>query len=152
MRPIRWLLERNAIVICAGGGGIPTVRDRNGRLHGTEAVIDKDLAGELLARELEADFYLMATDVDAVYADWGTPEARAIKRASPKALRRYEFPAGSMGPKANAACQFAERTEGTAAIGALAELPAIVAGRAGTTVSGAVSGIEWHRSTGAREG
>ena len=133
-------------------GGSPTVRDGSGRLHGTEAVIDKDLAGELLARELEADLYLMATDVDAVYAGWDAPEARAIKRASPEALRQYEFPAGSMGPKVDAAYRFAERTGGAAAIGALAELPAIVASRAGTTVSGAVSGIEWRRSTGAREG
>ena len=152
MRPIEWLLERNAIVICTGGGGIPTVRDRNGKLHGTEAVIDKDLAGELLARELEADLYLMATDVDAVYAGWGAPEARAIKRAEPEVLRQYEFPAGSMGPKVDAACQFAERTGRTAAIGALAELPAITAGRAGTTVSRAVSGIQWHQSTGALDG
>lgn len=150
MRPIEWLLERKAIVICTGGGGIPTVRDGSGRLHGTEAVIDKDLSGELLARELEADLYLMATDVDAVYAAWGTPEARAIKRASPEALRQYEFPAGSMGPKVEAACRFAERTGGTAAIGALAELPAIVAGGAGTTVTAEASGIEWRPRTGSR--
>ena len=121
MRPIRWLLARDAIVICTGGGGIPTIRGENRELHGTEAVIDKDLAGGLLARELEADLYLMATDVDAVYVGWGAPEARAIKRASPEALRHYQFPAGSMGPKVEAACQFAERTGGTAAIGALAD-------------------------------
>ena len=152
MRPLEWLLERNAIVICTGGGGVPTVRDRSGRLHGTEAVIDKDLAGELLARELEADLYLMATDVDAVYVGWRTQQARAIERASPEALRQYEFPAGSMGPKVDAACQFAKRTGGIAAIGALAELPAIVAGRAGTTVTAEASGIEWRPRPGAREG
>ncbi len=152
MRPIRWLLARNAIVVCTGGGGIPTIRGEDRELHGTDAVIDKDLAGELLARELEADLYLMATDVDAVYVGWGAPEARAIKRASPEALRQYEFPAGSMGPKVDAACQFAKRTGGIAAIGALAELPAIVAGRAGTTVTAEVSGIEWRPRPGAREG
>jgi len=142
--PIKWLLERNTIVICAGGGGIPTVYDEDGKLHGVEAVIDKDLSSALLARELEADLYLMATDIDAVYVGWGTPEARAIKRASPDAIREYEFPAGSMGPKVEAACRFVERTGARAAIGALSELPAIVAGRAGTTLSAERSGIEWH--------
>ena len=145
IRPIKWLLEKETIVICAGGGGIPTVYDENQKLEGTEAVIDKDLASELLARELAADLYLMATDADAVYVDWGTPEAKAIKRTSPKAIRAYEFPAGSMGPKVDAACQFAEQTGKAAAIGALADLPAIVAGQAGTTVSCAASEIEWHR-------
>jgi carbamate kinase len=144
IRPIRWLLERNTIVICAGGGGIPTIYDDNRRLQGTEAVIDKDLASELLARDLDADLYIMATDADAVYVGWGTPDAKAIKRASPDAIREYEFPAGSMGPKVDAACQFAERTGKAAAIGALADLPAIVAGQAGTTVTGAASAIEWH--------
>ena len=142
--PIKWLLERNTIVICAGGGGIPTVYDEGGKLHGVEAVIDKDLSSELLAREVEADLYLMATDVDAVYVDWGAPEARAIKRASPDAMREYGFSAGSMGPKVEAACRFVERTGARAAIGALSELPAIVAGRAGTTLSAERSGIEWH--------
>lgn len=91
-REVRYLLDlaRNAIVICTCGGGTPTVCGENREPRGTEAVIDKDLAGELLARELEAALYLMATDVDAVYADWGAPEARAIKRASPEALRQVE--------------------------------------------------------------
>ena len=144
IRPIKWLLERNTIVICAGGGGIPTILDRNGRLHGIEAVVDKDLASELLASELKADLFIMATDVDAVYSGWGTPRAKAVKRASPDAIGVYEFPAGSMGPKVDAACQFARRTGAAAAIGALAELPAILEGQAGTTVSGNLSGIEWH--------
>ncbi len=144
IRPIKWLLEKQTIVICAGGGGIPTVYDENQKLEGTEAVIDKDLASELLARELEAGLYLMATDADAVYVDWGKPEAKAIKRTSPSAIRAYDFPAGSMGPKVDAACQFVEQTGKAAAIGALADLPAIVAGRAGTTVSATVSEIEWH--------
>ena len=144
IRPIKWLLARNTIVICAGGGGIPTIYDLDGRLYGAEAVVDKDLASELLARELKADLLVMATDVDAVYAGWGTPGAKAIKRASPDAIEVFEFPAGSMGPKVDAACQFARRTGAAAAIGALGELPAIVQGRAGTTVSGHLSGIEWH--------
>jgi len=144
IRPIQWLVERNTIVICGGGGGIPTIYDDDRKLHGTEAVIDKDLASELLARDLDADLYIMATDADAVYVGWGTPDAKAIKRASPDGIREFEFPAGSMGPKVEAACQFAERTGKAAAIGALADLPAIVTGQAGTTVSGAASGVEWH--------
>ena len=144
IRPIQWLVERNAIVICAGGGGIPTIYDKDRKLHGTEAVIDKDLASELLARDLDADLYIMATDADAVYVGWGTPDAKAIKRATPDAMRGFEFPAGSMGPKVDAACQFVERTGKAAAIGALADLPAIVAGKAGTTVSSGTPAIEWH--------
>lgn len=144
IRPIRWLMERNTIVICAGGGGIPTVYDADRQLRGTEAVIDKDLASELLARELDADLLIMATDVDAVYSGWGTPEAKAIKSAPPHALRAREFPAGSMGPKVEAACLFAERTGKAAAIGGLAALEGIVAGSAGTTVSTAASALEWY--------
>ncbi len=134
IRPIKWLLEKGTIVICAGGGGIPTVYDKNRTLHGVEAVIDKDFASELLARELDADLFIMATDADAVYLDWGTPQARGIKRAAPRELSKYSFPAGSMGPKVEAACSFAETTGKAAAIGALADLQGIVMGTAGTTV------------------
>ena len=144
IRPIKWLMEKGAVVICAGGGGIPTIYDEDRKLHGVEAVIDKDLASELLARELEADLFIMATDADAVFVGFGTPEAKGIKRASPEAMRGYDFPAGSMGPKVEAACQFVERTGKAAAIGALKDLPAIVAGEAGTTVTGGASRIEWH--------
>ena len=144
IRPINWLLEKDTIVICAGGGGIPTVYDEDRNLRGIEAVIDKDFASELLARDLSADLFIMATDADAVYVDWGTPDQKGIKRTSPDAIRDYSFPAGSMGPKVDAACQFAERTGKAAAIGALADLPAIVSGDAGTTVSGTADGIEWH--------
>ena len=144
IRPIRWLLEKDTIVICAGGGGIPTVYDEDRNLRGIEAVIDKDFASELLARDLAADLFIMATDADAVYVDWGSPDQKGIKRISPDAIRAYSFPAGSMGPKVDAACQFAELTGKSAAIGALADLPGIVAGEAGTTVSGSASGVEWH--------
>ena len=132
IRPIKWLLEKGAIVTCGGGGGIPSVYDEDRKLHGIEAVIDKDLASELLARELEADLFIMATDADAVYVGWNTPEAKAIKSASPDALKHYDFPAGSMGPKVEAACQFAESTGKTAAIGALVDLKGMVDGAAGT--------------------
>ncbi len=146
IRPIKWLLEQKTIVICAGGGGIPTIYDENRKLHGVEAVIDKDLASELLARDLDADLFIMATDADAVYLDWGTPEARGIRLASPAAMAEHEFAAGSMGPKVAAACQFAERTGKAAAIGALADLPAILEGKAGTTISGSASGVDYHSS------
>lgn len=151
IQPIRWLLEQGAIVICAGGGGIPTVYDADRKLIGTEAVIDKDLASELLARELEADLFVMATDVDAVYVDWGRPQARAIKRATPKAMQAYTFPAGSMGPKVEAACRFAERTGKTAAVGTLADLPQIVQGTAGTVVAQEAGTLVWHERPGSSD-
>jgi carbamate kinase len=100
-------------------------------LVGVEAVIDKDRATELLARELEADMYIMATDVDGVYLDWGKPEARKIERTTLEELEAYQFAAGSMGPKVGAACTFVRETGKRAAIGALADIEAIVAGEAG---------------------
>ena len=144
IQPIRWLLERETIVICAGGGGIPTAYDGHRKLHGIEAVIDKDLASELLARELEADLFIMATDADGVYIGWNTPEAKAIKRANPEAIGRFDFPAGSMGPKVEAACQFAEQTGKAAASGALEDLKGMVEGSAGTIVSAEIEGLDWH--------
>jgi carbamate kinase len=136
IQPIRWLLERGAVVICAGGGGIPTVRPAAGApaLFGVEAVIDKDLAGELLAEDVGADLLLMATDVDGVYLDWGTPQSRRLGRVTPQELAGYEFAAGSMGPKVNAAVRFNRKTGRRAAIGALDDITGIVAGIAGTNV------------------
>ncbi len=143
LRPIEWLLEKGTVVIAAGGGGIPTVYAPGRKLGGIEAVIDKDLCSELLARELNADVFIMATDVDAVYPDWGKPGARALRWVSPAAMRGFAFPAGSMGPKVDAACRFAERTGKRAAIGALKDLAEIVRGEAGTTVSNEIGSIEW---------
>jgi carbamate kinase len=136
IRPIRWLLEKHTVVICAGGGGIPTtwVPGQGRTLGGVEAVIDKDLASELLAREVEADLFVMATDVDAVYADWGTPEQRRIDRVTPEELRAMDFAAGSMGPKVDAAATFVEATGKRAAIGSLEDIEKIVDGAAGTNV------------------
>jgi carbamate kinase len=134
-RPIKWLIEKGTIVICAGGGGIPTMYEPGtNTLVGAEVIVDKDRAGALLAREIEAELFVMATDVDGVYLDWGTPDERRLERATPGELRGYEFPAGSMGPKVEAACDFVERTGKRAAIGALTEIAAIVAGRSGTLV------------------
>jgi carbamate kinase len=143
IRPIRWLLEKGAVVIAAGGGGIPTVYEPGRKLIGIEAVIDKDLCSELLARDLAADVLIMATDAEAVYVDWGKPTQRAIRRASPKAMGGFPFPAGSMGPKVAAACQFAEVTGQRAVIGALADLEAMLRGEAGTTVETAAAEIDW---------
>lgn len=136
IRPIKWLLEQGTIVICAGGGGIPTMYDptRERWLTGIEAVIDKDLASELLAREIEADLFVIATDVDAVYLDWGKPEQRRIGRITPQEIKAHAFPAGSMGPKVDAAVQFVQRTGKRAAIGSLPDIEKIVAGEAGTNV------------------
>jgi carbamate kinase len=136
IRPIRWLLDKEVVVICAGGGGVPTMYDPDAErtLVGVEAVIDKDLASELLAREVEADLFVMATDVDSVYADWGKPEQRRLERVTPAELRGYGFAAGSMGPKVEAAVRFVERTGKRAAIGGLGEIEAIVDGTAGTQV------------------
>ncbi len=136
IRPMRWLIEHKTVVICAGGGGIPTMyapgEDR--RLVGVEAVIDKDFATSLLARELDADLFIMATDVDGVYLDWGTPDQRRLDRVTTEELRAISFPAGSMGPKVDAAAEFVEATGKRAAIGSLEQLDAMVAGTAGTNV------------------
>ena len=133
---IRLLMDHGVTVICAGGGGIPTMyaKDRERYLMGTEAVIDKDLSSALLARELAADVLVMATDVAAVHLDHGTQRSRAIRRATPDQLDVQAFAAGSMGPKVAAACEFVEATGGRAAIGALEDLQAMVAGRGGTQV------------------
>jgi carbamate kinase len=143
LRPIEWLLAHDAIVIAAGGGGIPTMYEPGPRrkLVGVECVIDKDLASELLARELGADFLVMLTDAPAVCVDWGKPTQREIRRASPPALRALSFPAGSMAPKVEAACRFAAATGKTAAIGALADLSHILTGEAGTTVHSNQAGL-----------
>lgn len=135
IRPIRWLLERGVVVICTGGGGIPTMYHDDGTLVGAEVVIDKDHASALLARELAAEMLIMATDVDGVYLDWGTPEARRINSTTPEELDAHDFAGGSMGPKVEAACAFVRETGGRAAIGSLADLEQMVGGRAGTIIA-----------------
>lgn len=136
IRPIRWLLEHGTVVICAGGGGIPTmwVPGKGRTLGGVEAVIDKDFASELLAREVDADLFVMATDVDGVYVDWHTADQRLLDEVTPADLRAMDFAAGSMGPKVEAAARFVEATGKRAAIGALEDIDKIVDGSAGTNV------------------
>jgi carbamate kinase len=143
LRPIKWLVEHNTVVIAAGGGGIPTIYEpgKDRHLVGAECVVDKDLATELLARELGAEIFVILTDAAAVYDDWGKPTQRAIRHASPQAIGALPFPAGSMGPKVEAACRFAIETGRRAAIGALDELEAILASEAGTTISRETNGI-----------
>jgi carbamate kinase len=137
---IRTLLEQGWIVICSGGGGIPTrytdePATPGRRLEGVEAVIDKDLASALLAVELGADALVIVTDVDAVYSGWGTSDQRAIRRATPTALARSEFAEGSMGPKVKAASTFVEQTGRVAMIGSIADTPALLRQETGTTVA-----------------
>jgi carbamate kinase len=136
IEPIRWLVEKGAIVICAGGGGIPTAFTATDHriLAGIEAVIDKDLASELLARKVNADLFVMATDADAVYLNWGTLEQQPLGWVTPEELGSYDFPAGSMGPKVEAATRFVRKTGKRAAIGRLEDITKIVAGDAGTNV------------------
>jgi len=132
--PIRSLVEHGVVVICAGGGGIPTVLDEHGVLHGVEGVIDKDLAASLLARELEADLLVIATDVDGVYVGWGTGDQRRVESATPGDLEGLDLPAGSMGPKVEAACAFVRATGKEAVIGSLADIGDIVNAHAGTRI------------------
>lgn len=134
-RLIRLLLESGAVVVCAGGGGVPVIRDETGRLRGVEAVVDKDLTSSVLAEALDADMLLVLTDVPAVMTDYGTPQQAPITRATPAGLRSHGFPSGSMGPKVEAVCRFVELTGGAAAIGSLQDAAAILRGEAGTVVT-----------------
>ena len=135
LEPIRWLVERGALVIAAGGGGIPVALSADGRSHhGVEAVIDKDACSSLLARELNVDCFVIATDVAAVFFDWGTPRQREIRRISPQALARHTFATGSMGPKVKAACAFVLATGRRAVIGSLEHIDAMLAGQSGTEI------------------
>lgn len=140
---IELLVNQGIVVICAGGGGIPTVQLEDGSLIGVDAVIDKDLASSLLAQELKADALLMLTDVDAVYKAWSEPDARAIRRISPQAIREFAFAPGSMAPKVEAACEFVEQTGGIAGIGQLKDAVKILTGEAGTVITRDMTEIRW---------
>jgi carbamate kinase len=135
VEPIETLISAGCIVICTGGGGIPTMYLPGTRiLTGVEAVVDKDLASAVLARELHADLFVMATDGGGVFLDWGTPHARELAAVTTAELRRHTFAAGSMGPKVEAAIEFVEATGRAAAIGSLEDIERIVAGTAGTRI------------------
>jgi carbamate kinase len=134
LHAIERLVDAGFLVVCTGGGGIPVVEDASGRQRGVEAVIDKDLASALLAGDLGVDMLVLATDVAAVYEDFGTANQRPIVRATPEGLRGHSFAEGSMGPKVEAVCRFVERTGARAAIGSLSEIDDLLSGRAGTQV------------------
>lgn len=131
---IECLMDAGFLVVCTGGGGIPVVEDEHGHQRGVQAVIDKDLASALLASDLGVDMLVLATDVAAVYDDYGTPQQRPIAHATPATLRSHQFAVGSMGPKVEAACRFVERTGGRGVIGSLETIDELVSGRSGTQV------------------
>lgn len=133
MRVLQLLLEQGVVVICAGGGGIPILRRDDGSMIGVEAVIDKDAASALLARQLGADALLLLTDVDAIYHDFGKDTAKPIRELTLDEARQLDLPAGSMGPKMTAAGNFAE-SGGLSGIGRLEDALAILERRAGTCV------------------
>jgi carbamate kinase len=134
---IRRLADAGVIVICAGGGGIPVCNGADGQLTGVEAVVDKDATSALLAAQIEADMFVMLTDVAGVYLDYGTDHARMIARANPRALdaQTTAFKAGSMGPKVQAACDFVNITGRIAGIGELADAISIVRQKSGTIIA-----------------
>ena len=138
---IKMLVDNGVVVICAGGGGIPVAYDDESKLFGVEAVIDKDLASGLLAKGLDAEMFVMLTDVPSVYVDFGTQMQRAIRAAHPDAIEALDFPAGSMGPKVKGACKYVRETGFKSAIGQLSDLEAIMSGEAGTLISNDVNGI-----------
>jgi carbamate kinase len=143
MGVIELLVDQQVIVICAGGGGIPVVRRDDGQIVGVEAVIDKDSASSLLARELRADALIMLTDVEAVYQGWGEEGARALRRISAQAIRQFAFAPGSMAPKVEAACEFVEHAGGIAGIGRLKDASAIFSGEAGTLITRDATDTLW---------
>ena len=138
---VQALLDRGMVVVCAGGGGIPVAASSDGGQHGVEAVIDKDAVSSLLARQLGADMLVIATDVHAVVQNWGTPAQHDIRSSSPQALRELQFATGSMAPKVEAACAFAEATGKPAIIGNLDDFDRFAGEEAGTRVSTDTKGL-----------
>lgn len=130
---IEVLLKQKSIVIAGGGGGVPVAYDDNEKLTGVECVIDKDSTACLMSKLLDADMFIILTD-GSVYEDFGKPSQRAIHNISTEELKKYDFPAGSMGPKVDAVCNFVDTTSKSAAIGSLFELDAIIKGESGTHI------------------
>ena len=131
---IRQLVDSGAMVIASGGGGIPVIRNEQGRLEGSEAVIDKDMSASIMAAELDADALLILTDAPSIALDWGTPDQKEIKEVSPEKLQEYSFAKGSMGPKVEAVCRFANTGKGFGAVGRLEDALDILNGKAGTII------------------
>jgi len=135
LRSLRRLIDADALVLCAEGGGVPVAVDHSGAMRGVEAAVDKDLTAALLARRLDADLLMMLTDVRAVQLDWGEASEVELSAATPAELRQHDFEAGSMGTEVEAACRFVETTGRRAAIGSLADAVAMARGEAGTQVA-----------------
>jgi carbamate kinase len=145
-KPIEWILREGGVVICAGGGGVPTTFDTmEDVMAGVEAVIDKDLASAVLARDLHADLLVIATDVEGVFSAWGTPQQALLARVNPRDIDPADFPSGSMGPKVRAAQQFSQETGRVAVIGSLSAIDGLMGGTAGTRFSPEFAGAEYYR-------
>lgn len=144
---VKALLAQDQIVICGGGGGVPSIRDEQGKLQGVEAVVDKDLATAVISQQLDADLFIIATDVKAACVNFNKPEQLQIAKANPAELEKLadEFAPGSMGPKVQAVINFVKATGKDAAIGSLSDIQDIVAGKAGTRVTNSISGIEFYK-------
>jgi carbamate kinase len=134
LRTIEILVDAGVLVVCAGGGGVPVIATPEGAIRGVEGVIDKDRTAALLGEALAADALLLLTDVSAVYTDWPEPAERALRTASPEIAKDLELDPGSMGPKLEAACDFASRTGAPAMIGSLDEARRVLQGLAGTRI------------------
>ena len=135
------LRDRHAVVICAGGGGVPVCRNAQNAVGGIEAVVDKDQTASLLARGLDANGFMILTDVDGVYDQWDTPDATLIRHATVEGIRSRSFPAGSMGPKIDAVCRYVETTGRSAGIGAMEQAQDVLAGTSGTRITAADGGL-----------
>lgn len=131
---LKTLIENGHLVVCCGGGGVPVYFDQKGQLIGAEAVIDKDLASSLLAISVNADLFVIATDVDGVYTDWGKPSQSLIRQIDAISLRKLTFARGSMAPKVEATCRFVEKTGKAAIIGALDQIEKIIDSEKGTQI------------------
>jgi len=137
-REIKKLIEMDFIVICCGGGGIPVIR-KNRQFHGVEAVIDKDLASSVLAKEIKADLFVIASDIKGAAINWGQPNQKMLRKVTPDEVKQFvnegHFPPGSMGPKVEAVLQFAETTGKRGIICHLEDIEKAIAGAAGTEIS-----------------
>ena len=141
VRTIELLLEAGVVVVTAGGGGIPVVVDAAGGIRGVEGVVDKDRTAALLAEALGADALLLLTDVRGVYLDWPEPAERLVREAPPTIESELTLDPGSMGPKLEAACEFARRTGAASMIGSLDEARRVLQGLAGTRIRADVSEV-----------
>lgn len=133
IKAIKDLLEKEHLIICGGGGGAPVV-EKDGAYVGFEAVIDKDMTAALIAEEIGAQHLLILTDGSHVCLDWGTPKEEKLENVSVEQMKKYTFPAGSMGPKVDACCQFVEKTKQHGHIGDLSSALEIIKGKTGTHI------------------